>query len=67
MTLKRDGACIVCGSEDMNVRLYDVVGGVCVNELQGHSAAVLGEWCCCARSLVVRSALTPIIVVVIFY
>jgi len=39
----RDGACIVTGSEDKIVYIFDVTRDTkpCVNKLQGHSAAVL--------------------------
>lgn len=39
----RDGACIVTGGEDMKIRIFDVLrtDKACVNELMGHSGAVL--------------------------
>jgi len=37
----RDGACVVSGTEDMKVRIFDVKRGKCVNELMGHSGPVL--------------------------
>jgi WD repeat-containing protein 13 len=38
-----DGACIVSGCESMNIKIYDEIrdDSPCINELMGHSGAVL--------------------------